>query len=222
MTSRESAARNTGFIRQNRPACRTLPDESGVSRVFVALKVSAELAAALLDLQAAVKRRLPAGAVRWSSRDQLHLTLRFLGNVALARIPELTRALGEACRNTPVLRLAPGEFGAFPALDQPRVLWLGLGGDLAGLHQLQAQVAAASAGFGNHVEERDFHPHLTVGRMPTRGGGDPRAVGQAWSDARLGWHGEWDASVVSLVRSELEPGGAVYTDLGEFALSPRA
>jgi len=191
-------------------------------RAFVAIKVNAELAAALLDLQARLRRRLPPTAVRWSSREQLHLTLQFLGDVASDRVPDLISAVRGACQDTPVLRLIPGDLGAFPGLPRPRVIWVGVGGDLELLQELQRRVAAATAAFGDHTEEREFHPHLTLGRVSGRGEADARPVGQALSGVSLGWRGAWLGTAVHLIRSQLNPAGAVYTDLAEFPLNPRA
>lgn len=187
-------------------------------RAFVAIKVSDQVASGLLDLQAMLRKRLAGVAIKWCSREQMHITLQFLGNVPADRLNELTQALGGACRGTSVLNLTVSVVGAFPNLDRPRVIWAGVSGDVVSLCNLQHRVASAAAGFGDHAEERDFHPHLTLGRLSHRSGGDELAVARTIGAVPPLQIGGWQAKSVFLIRSRLAPSGAVYTDLGQFPL----
>src|SRR6185436_9870816 len=140
-------------------------------RVFVA----ATLPAAIRENLAAAQRALDALSldVRWVRPEGIHLTLVFLGEVLAARLQGLAAALG-ALRGAagPIVLEARG-LGTFPESGRPRVIWARLAGDLDGLARLQASVAAAVREAGSAIEARDWHPHLTLGRV--QGGWGDRA-----------------------------------------------
>ncbi len=191
-------------------------------RAFVAVKVSSEIVDGLLELQTRLRARMTGIAVRWSSEHQLHLTLEFLGNVASARLPHLIVELGHACEGSPQLNLSAAGLDAFPNRNRPRVLWVGVAGDVVALCELQRRLAKAAAGFGDHVEQRDFHPHLTLGRLQRRGGPDEMAAARTLCDFEQGLVGHWRAEAVYLVASTLKPTGAIYSDLAEYPLAESA
>jgi 2'-5' RNA ligase len=175
-------------------------------RAFLALDLDAPAKERVVALMGRMKRDLPG--VRWVRVEGLHLTLRFLGWTkapVLARIEEALEAPARAC--------APAEvplrgLGLFPERGGPRVLWVGL--DLP--EQMQAlqracEDAARSEGF--EPEERAFRPHLTLGRWKDRAP-RPRLPEVELGAARI--------ERLTLYRSELRPGGAVYTPLRLFPL----
>lgn len=189
-------------------------------RVFVALPLADDLLARLTELQGRLRVTLPDRAVRWVRAHQIHLTLRFLGDVATDQIEPLGSALRAAVSGAPGLRLQVGGLGVFPNARRPRVVWVGLEGELESLARLQQQVAAACAGFVPDEDQQRFKPHLTLGRVNDRLPGNARAV----ADALPGWRFDeqlpWLADEVRLVRSRLQPGGSVYEDLACFPLGP--
>lgn len=187
-------------------------------RLFVAIKVAESLAGPLANLQRDLAQAMPARAVRWSPPDHIHLTLLFFGQVPSARVSELRVALERAVHGTRPLQLGLREVGAFPSPRQPRVLWVGVDGDLAELAGLQVQIAAAGAPFVDSPETRDFHPHLTIGRVAGRDRRDASAVAQALAANPPVRLGTWLAREVTLIRSDLRPGGPVYTDVARFPL----
>jgi 2'-5' RNA ligase len=104
----------------------------------------------------------PLRGVRWTSVEQLHVTLRFLGDVA----PEMCDSLKErlaAVRVEPFVLPVEGA-GAFPPKGPPRVLWVGVGSGHPLLHQLRQRIDDTLLATGLEVELRAFHPHITVGR----------------------------------------------------------
>ena len=187
-------------------------------RAFVALALPPPWTQALAGLIRDLKDHAGKAAVRWVRPDQIHLTLRFLGQVAENQIPRLTLVLGAACAGLRPLTLSLGRPGAFPDRGAPRVLWIGLEGDLNPLHQLQQKVDEATCGFGDHPEDRTFHPHLTLGRIPNPRT-DPRGLREALARARLPSLPPWSVEEVCLLRSQLQPDGAHYTVLGRAGLT---
>lgn len=187
-------------------------------RLFAALPLGAEIRESLVATQRELARHWPPGAVRWARPDQLHLTLRFYGNVAAVEVPTLIEALQGACRGPGALALELAGLDGFPNPNQARVLWAAVRGDVAGLARLEERIAAASDGFGDHHERREFHPHLTLGRIVERG---LRAAPQGqkpWWEIGGPTFGSWSAAAVHLIRSQLAPGSAHYTELASLPL----
>lgn len=189
-------------------------------RVFVALPLADPIRARLAELQRRLRATLPDRAVRWVRAEQIHLTLRFLGDVATDRIDPLKAALAAAVAGATVLRLEVGGLGVFPNARRPRVIWVGLGGELEALGRLQPEVAAACAAFAAGEDPQTFRAHLTLGRVNDRFPGNARAVAEALPGWRFDEQLSWSPGEVRLVRSRLQPGGSVYEDLARFPLDP--
>jgi len=152
---------------------------------------------ALDHLDGALRRlRDRPGAPRWVARDLQHVTLAFFGEVPEDTVPALTAALGETLAVVAVhLRLTGA--GTFPAKGDPRVLWVGVDGDVEELAGLAAAAAGASRSVGVAIERRAYRPHVTVGRWPHSAGGDRRIAAALGNYA--GPH--FTAGEVALMRS---------------------
>jgi 2'-5' RNA ligase len=147
--------------------------------------------------------------------EGLHLTLAFLGQRPDAEIPALGGALRRAASGSPPFRLGVAGLGIFPSPDRPRVLWAGLTGDLQDLDRLRLAVWGEIEALSIPLQRQPFRPHITLARGRETKMGE-RAE-QAKLEARLlrrivSGHadepfGEWTASEVSLMQSELLPGG---------------
>lgn len=161
-------------------------------------------------LAAAVERLRPlARDVAWVARDNVHLTLKFLGNVPTARLGAVEHALAVVAASQPAFDLVVEGLGAFPSRTRPRVLWAGVSAGAAELTALAARLDEALAGLGFARETRPFAAHATLGRVrePRR---QPRlAAALDVSDD----FGRQRVSHVSLMRSQLSPRGARYTEL---------
>jgi 2'-5' RNA ligase len=190
---------------------------AGSVRAFVALPIPEDLAAAVVQIQDRLRSRVPPRSVRWCSREQLHLTLRFLGDVPASSLEALRAALGEGCCGAPPLALALAGAGGFPDPRAPRVIWVGVAGEVERLCQFQARLETRLAGFGEPADARGYHPHLTIGRIKGQGR-EARAVGAALQGLQAGELGSWVARRVRLVQSHLSSAGARYTDLATFDL----
>lgn len=187
-------------------------------RAFVALKLPPAAKEALHQAQSRLARAVPGKGVRWVRPEQIHLTLQFLGNVKGVEVSSLSDALHLACVDQGRFLLRLGGLGGFPSCARPRVLWVGLEGDFAHLRRLQSAVAAACRGFGEPEPAREFQPHLTLGRVLAHDQQPGRAAGAALAEAPSPPPCEWSATHVHLIRSQLAPSGATYTDLAEFPL----
>jgi 2'-5' RNA ligase len=194
-----------------------------VFRTFIAIELNQQLRSALRNVQDKLKERTPPGSVKWVAPDGIHLTLKFLGDTPVSRIPDIEAALKAAC-----IPFQPFEFsvegrGCFPNFRRPRVVWVAVREKGQTLARLQVAVERTVAPLGWPTEDRAFSPHLTLGRVAK--GADSRtvaAVGQAVEESVVERLGLQTVTAVSLIRSELRPTGAVYSRLLHAPLAAQA
>ncbi len=135
-------------------------------------------------------------AVRWTAPENMHVTLKFLGDVHQDDLADLKLELEEVAADSARLELLLGANGCFPGERTPRVLWTGMDGDLRRMSSLAARLDGAMVKRGFPEERREFSPHVTVGRV--RSGTQKRvlaAIGQRWLEARASRE-RWDEIVV--------------------------
>jgi 2'-5' RNA ligase len=177
-------------------------------RLFVALSpgdaVRRRIAAAGAELRRGAGRA--ADDIRWVAEENVHLTLQFLGAVPEPRVPDVRAAVAAAARAAGPLSLEVKGAGGFPSARRPRVVWLGVGGDLAALVALVEDVGRRLAPLGFPPEERAFSPHLTLGRA-REARGNPGLAG-ALAHAALAPPIAWRVVEVVLYESHLSPRGA--------------
>lgn len=154
--------------------------------------------------------------------EGIHLTLKFLGDVDASRVPRIAAALADASARHAPFRFTLTAPGFFPNADRARVLWVGVGGDMRPLIDLQRDVDQTLAALGFAAEKRPFNPHLTIARMrDSAARADRRRAADALAAYPLPPGIAVSANAVSLMQSELRPGGAVYTRIAHVALSMR-
>ena len=187
-------------------------------RAFVAIDLSDEAKRALTALIQSLRGRRIDG-LRLVRPEGIHLTLKFLGNIDASRVPRIANALAAvSARHTP-FRLTLAAPGFFPNADRARVLWIGVGGDLSPLRQLQRDVDETLATLGFAAEKRPFNPHLTIARMrDSAARADRRRAADAIAAYPLPHGVAISANAASLMQSELRPGGAVYTRIAHAPL----
>jgi RNA 2',3'-cyclic 3'-phosphodiesterase len=158
----------------------------------------------------------PLGAdVRWVAIPSIHLTLKFLEEVDPDIIPNLTESLEIATQSQRSFSLRLHGLGCFPNQKNPRVIWCGIDGEAGILTQLQQQVETACAQFGVVPENREFRPHLTLGRVHGK-----RNLQPLLECIKMGTDLEssFTADHFNIYKSTLKPQGAVYTVLKTIAL----
>ena len=198
--------------------CPSPPEDQSL-RLFVAVDLPQQVREALGSLQENLRRHdLPD--LRWVRPPGIHLTLKFLGETPAARVRAIREAMAGATRGRRRFRLALGEPGTFGGRRGARVLWVGTQGDLEPLARLQQRVEKALESLGFPPERRAFSPHLTLARVPDRAGSDERQT--VWELAKTIEVPAASAVTIdelSLMRSILGPGGAVYERVAAFPLS---
>jgi len=190
-----------------------------VPRAFVGLALDGATRAAVA---AEIERLRPlCRAVAWVPSENLHLTLKFLGQQSDTRLAEATDALREAAAGAAPFEMALHGLGAFPGMERPRILWVGLADGAIAARELQGGVDAALTLRGFEPEMRPWHPHLTIGRVfddrRWRREATPPLREALASAARRGF-GRLRVARVLLMRSDLSPRGARYSELGSVEL----
>jgi RNA 2',3'-cyclic 3'-phosphodiesterase len=182
---------------------------------FLAIEVPDDLKAGL----EALRNRLRKSGVRasWVATENMHLTLRFLGDIPENLLDALRIPIEDACAACSPLQLAIIGAGAFPNPRRPSVLWAGVQEPAGALTALQARLEAAARTIGLPPEKKPFHPHITLARIK-----DPRHPGDLPSLLEAEAHfagGDFCTGYVTLFSSELTRRGAVYRRLQEFSLT---
>ncbi len=181
-------------------------------RSFVAILLPEAVREAVM---AATERLRPlCGAVAWVPPQNLHVTLQFLGGQSEEGLVAAEAALDDAAARSEPIEVALHGIGAFPGLERPRILWIGMARGALEARALQARVAEALAARGFPREERAWHPHLTIGRVFDerrwrREAGPP--LRSALAQAATTSFGTLRVAEVALMRSDLSPAGARYT-----------
>jgi len=174
-------------------------------RAFVAIEMPTAVRQELGLVADVLVGQVPAGSVRWVKPELMHLTLNFLGDTAVSKLPAVTAVLDAVAREAAPFTLHLGELGCFPNRQRPRVIWVGLEGDNRPLLALKQALDAALVPLGWAAETRPFQAHLTLGRV---------------KDARPLRHVNWGTEVkklpvgvtaVHLIESQLQRSGPVYT-----------
>jgi 2'-5' RNA ligase len=184
----------------------------GVRRAFIAIPAPPCLRA---DLAAGLREWCELGAdVRWTVPTRAHLTLRFLGPANRRAVETLDLGLRPIAAVTAPITLRPQATGAFPGWRRPRILWLGL--EARGLASLAQAIEEAARAAGFAPEDREFTPHLTLGRVRRPGG-----LGRA-TEAVRGWRPRGTPETVGeivLYASDLGAGGPSYSSIETYALT---
>jgi RNA 2',3'-cyclic 3'-phosphodiesterase len=151
--------------------------------------------------------------VRWVPHHNIHLTLKFLGEVSPTNLDILTRMIQSEVSNYPIFDLSIGGLGAFPSIKRPRIIWIGLQVPPI-LYNLQMAIETGTKRLGYAAEERPFSPHLTLGRINHNATVDEiNQIAAFLTKSKVENIGPLSVSTVTLFRSDLQPGGSHYTPL---------
>lgn len=186
-----------------------------IIRSFVALPIPEEVAKMIRERVEPFRRH--DTSIKWLPSEKIHLTLKFLGGVAeemfeenfFPQFPQLLAPFRP-------ISLATTGRGQFPPRGVPRVLWIGLGGEVELLEKLEVAVEEFFEPIGFPREKRVFHPHLTLARIRQK---PSKGFMKAWQEGFSFPEIQFCVDRVCFYRSELTKGGAVYSVLKEFKLA---
>lgn len=187
-------------------------------RAFIAVELPQEVKKELAELETQLKKNSPS-VVRWVDPNNIHITLKFLGEIPQESIDELMLAMEEGAKWVKAFNLEVSGVGAFPNMDRAQVVWVGVRGDLAQISQLQKKIEANTEQLGFPRESRGFTPHLTVGRVRSEASFNERQrLGKLLVETRFTAKNKIMVNAVNLMRSQLTSNGAIYTCLGSVKL----
>ncbi|MDQ7030975.1 MAG: RNA 2',3'-cyclic phosphodiesterase [Ardenticatenia bacterium] len=194
--------------------------EADTVRVFVAVDVPEPVKAHLADVQQRLRRQPATAVVRWVEPRLGHVTVKFLGDVEVGRLPAVTEALAQVARSNRPFVTALGELGAFPNVTRPRVLWLGVADERRAFRRLARTVDRALVALGFAPAQRGpFVPHITLGRVRRRAtAAERRALGDLVGRVEVPTGINLAVDHIVLMRSVLTPTGPVYTPLSRHIL----
>lgn len=181
-------------------------------RTFIAIELPAAVQRGIAELQERLKRERPP--VRWVAPDKIHVTLAFLGEIPAERVEAACACAARAAAGAAPCEIEAVGAGVFPNPHRPRVIWVGIGGEMEALRLLHARLENELAAQGFPKEGRPFSPHLTLGRVRDRAAPpEVRALGKLVTSLTVPSLGRWRAERVVVIRSDLRPEGPVYTPL---------
>ncbi len=134
-------------------------------RVFCAVELPDDVRARLQEHIAHLRREFPDAAASWSRVENIHLTLKFFGNVELERIPKISAAATRTTDQFSKFEIDVGKTGVFPRPSRAQVLWIGINDPSGKLTALQKALETACAAQGFPKEDRAYRPHLTIARL---------------------------------------------------------
>ena len=184
-------------------------------RVFCAIELPDDVRARLEDHVARLRKEVPNAAASWSRVENIHLTLKFFGNVAVDRVPAISEAASRGLQGFSGFRIAVVGTGVFPKPSRAQVLWIGIDDPSGNLSALQQRFDRECLAEGFPKEDRAYRPHLTIARLR-----QPEGARQL-ADAHIKMNfAAIDVPITELIlfRSELSPKGSKYTALSHHNL----
>ena len=184
-----------------------------VIRAFIAIDLSPGIYQKLEIVSSKLKDRLSGLPIRWVPIRNIHLTVKFLGDVSVSNLELIERILQVEMQHFSPFDISIGELGAYPNINRPRVIWIGtkVPQELKDFHH---NLENETARIGYQREKRKFSPHLTLARVSRNADSTQVSkIGAVLSECKIGFLGAVRINSAHLYRSDLKPGGAKYTVL---------
>ena len=182
-------------------------------RAFVAVEIPASIQNAIQTATAGLRSALGTDLIRWVPVKNVHLTLKFFGDVSTANLEILKQTLAMESSQHSAFDMQVENIGSFPNSKRARVLWVGLNAP-ASLTSLARGIESASTKLGYPAEERGFSPHLTIGRVrQNASAADLQKIRSALDATKIGLLGSVHVGEIHLFKSDLQPSGSFYTRL---------
>lgn len=189
-----------------------------LTRCFIGIRAPNEVQEKLAAIQLDIKRRGGSDAVKWSSKDELHLTLCFLGELRVEQLSNVQRELDGFSLRYPAMELQVDGLSGFPNGTQPKVIAANVTGSDSALVTLQSELEKALEPFVTHRENKAFTPHITLGRVRTDSDQARTGMGRALRLVQTGIIGPWLATQFELMRSAVGPTGPTYATIQGYSL----
>jgi 2'-5' RNA ligase len=185
----------------------------GLIRTFIAAELPLPLQDAIQKATSGLRKTLGDELIRWVPPHNVHLTLKFLGDISPASLDQIKQILVTEAAQVEAFAVQVEGLGAYPNSRRPRVLWVGLNAP-ASLTALQHSIDAAAARLGFESEDREFSPHLTIGRVRQNlSTTEQQKVRTTVEETQIAKLGTAQVDAVYLFKSDLQAAGSIYTKL---------
>ncbi len=185
-------------------------------RSFIAVELPNEIHDSLQKLQNNLKDSMPD--VRWTKYGNIHLTLKFLGDVESSKIEKISKSIQYIADEFSPFIMSLARIGAFPNSRKPSIIWAGVDEGAEKIVEIADRVESSMEKLGFAREKRPFRPHLTIGRV--RELKHPAVMAKSLENNEIGEIGRFRVEKLSLIKSQLDPSGSIYTTLSEALLKP--
>ena len=183
-------------------------------RTFIAFKLPKNIISSIRKIQEDIKSY--AFKARWVNPENIHLTLKFLGDINSTDIEKVSEAIINTVNGHAPISLGLKGAGVFPGIKRPRVIWVGLGGEIEKLAGIQNDIEESLEELEFPREKRPFRGHLTLGRI--KGKIDPKKLLDVMKKFEKFESELFIADQIYLFKSELKSTGSVYTELKSISL----
>lgn len=178
-------------------------------RTFIAFELPKPIIEHITSIQKEI--RSYGFSAKWVSAENIHLTLKFLGNVNPTDLETIADTLYQSCKHHPPLQLIAKGIGAFPDVKRPRVVWVGMSGDIPQLIELQKELETNLEKIGFPKEGKPFQAHLTIARIKDKI--DSKKLVESIHQLADRRSEAFIVDQVTLFKSDLKPSGPIYTKL---------
>ncbi|MGQ9608202.1 MAG: RNA 2',3'-cyclic phosphodiesterase [bacterium] len=185
-------------------------------RSFIAVELPNEIHDNLQKLQNNLKDSMPD--VRWVKYGNIHLTLKFLGDVEVSKIEKISKSIQYVADEFSPFTISLAHIGAFPNFRKPSIIWTGVEEGAEKIVEIVEHIESSMEKLGFAREKRPFRPHLTIGRV--RELKHPAIMAKSLENSEIGEIGKFMVEKLSLIKSQLDPSGSIYTTLSEALLRP--
>jgi 2'-5' RNA ligase len=181
-----------------------------VFRAFTAIDLSPTIIERIAQISDGLQTKLAGMPIRWVPAGNYHLTLKFLGDVSVANVEMIQEIIYSVANGSQAFEMSVGGFGVFPNEKRPRIIWIGIEAPPV-LFSIQRNIDHDTARLGYQTDEREFAPHLTLGRVSRNANhAEIRQMSEILKAETVGFIGATRVKALHLYRSDLQPGGAVY------------
>lgn len=183
-------------------------------RTFIAIDVPEKIKDEIFEIEKELIKSAGEG-IKWEGKEKFHITLKFLGDVNEEAINSIHQVLNESLNGFGKFSVVYKGIGAFPDLKNPRVIWIGCEDPTGKLFELQKIVEEKMSELGFEREDKEYHPHITLGRVKKAKNISNliKKIESINFEARTG-----EVEEVLIMKSDLKPSGSVYSVLRKIKL----
>jgi len=192
--------------------------EKGLIRSFIAIDIEGQVREKIRGFQEELIKKVAGMGIRvsWTKPESIHLTLKFLGDIPVSQVNPILDSLRRAVAGVQTFTMKIEGLGAFPNFRNPRVIWVGISEGAEALRQLQPRIEQELVRLRFPKDKKKFNAHLTLGRIRSEGG--TAALPDLLASIPSPVAGLSAVRDIRLMKSDLHPSGAIYTELGRISL----